>query len=110
VHEYVDAFNRYAATEAELLDRHGVKGSAAKIVYRPVLRFLWCFVWKRTFRLGARGAAWSGAKAVGEFARYAKLWERQNAAKMIDPPPSIEFEPVGNARASQPVTGDASPR
>jgi (heptosyl)LPS beta-1,4-glucosyltransferase len=93
MHDYVDAFNRYATLEAEMLAKRGVRGTGAKLLYRPLLRFLWVYVYHRGFRFGTRGILWGGVKALAEFTRYAKLWEQQNARGTIHPPPEIYEQP-----------------
>jgi hypothetical protein len=94
MHDYVDAFNRYATLEAELLTRQGVRGTGAKLIYRPLWRFLWVYVYKRGFRFGTRGIMWGGVKAIAEFTRYAKLWEQQNAVRTLHPPADVYEQPA----------------
>lgn len=87
--EYITALNRYATLEVEMLQRRGVQAKSAQLVYRPVLRFLWCYVYKQGFRLGARGIIWSFLKATSEYVRYAKLWERQRVQRTLHPPAEL---------------------
>ncbi len=105
--EYVTVFNRYATVEAQMLDGQGVRSTGAKILYRPLLRFLWCYVYKRGFRLGARGLIWSLLKATSEYVRYAKLWERQNARATPHPPAELldggPSRPPPRSRSSPPA-------
>ncbi len=86
VDEFVGLFNRYATLEAAELDRLGKRATAADIAVKPVLRFLWSYVARGGFRLGTRGLMHSLLKATSDFIRYAKLWERQNAARTPHPP------------------------
>ncbi|MDP8909496.1 MAG: glycosyltransferase family 2 protein [Chloroflexota bacterium] len=97
--EYVPTFNRYATLEAEMLARRGVRPTAAKLLYRPVLRFLWIYIRKGGFRLGARGVIWALLAASAEFFRYAKLWERQHSVLTRDPPAEIAATAAPASRA-----------
>jgi (heptosyl)LPS beta-1,4-glucosyltransferase len=91
VHDLMAAINRYASVEATALEeQHGARASYAKLMMRPLLRFLWCYVWKGGFRYGSRGLIWATLRASAEALRWAKLWERQNVDRAIkDPPPRI---------------------
>jgi (heptosyl)LPS beta-1,4-glucosyltransferase len=85
--ELIALFNRYASIEAQELHAAGARASAAKVVYRPVLRFLWHYLATGDVRLGGRGVLHSGLKAASEYMRYAKLWELQHRrAAATDPP------------------------
>lgn len=87
--EYVTAFNRYATLEANVLAENGKKATAGLIFMRPILRFLWLYVYKQEYRLGTRGLIHAMLKASSEYIRYAKLWEMQNAPQTIHPPADI---------------------
>lgn len=99
--EYMPVFNRYATAEAEMLQEKPVRANAFMIIYRPVLRFIWCFFIRGGFRLGTRGVIHAMLKATSEFIRYAKLWEMQNVEKSIHPPQRIYD-------TSQPVLADSA--
>jgi (heptosyl)LPS beta-1,4-glucosyltransferase len=86
--EIAAVFNRYGGVEAEMLDGQGVRSSPTKILARPILRFLWCYVRKGGFRHGARGLMWAMMKATGEYYRYSRLWERQNLPEPVIHPPA----------------------
>jgi len=101
--EYVTALNRYATLEVEMLSRRGVRATGAKLAYRPVLRFLWCYVCKQGFKLGARGLIWSLLKAMSEYVRYAKLWEQQRVRKTLHPPPELVDGERQGADSQRPV-------
>jgi (heptosyl)LPS beta-1,4-glucosyltransferase len=106
--DIASVFNRYATTEAEMLDRAGVRARPARIVARTLLRFLWVYVWRRAFLVGPRGLIYAMLKANSETLRYAKLWERQNVPHpMIDPPVSLTGRtdlPGGEDAAAPPTT------
>ena len=87
--EYITAFNRYATVEAEVLDEKGCRANTFTIVFRPFLRFLWCYVGTGSFRLGMRGLIHAILKAMSEYICYAKLWEMQNPTLTIHPPADV---------------------
>lgn len=87
--EYVTAFNRYATLEADVLADEGKRATAGLIFVRPILRFLWLYLYKQGFRLGPRGLIHAMLKATSEYIRYAKLWEMQNAPRTLHPPPDV---------------------
>ncbi len=89
--EYITAFNRYATLEANVLAEQGKKATSGLIFMRPILRFLWLYVYKQEFRLGTRGLIHAMLKASSEYIRYAKLWEMQNAPRTIHPPEDVYF-------------------
>jgi glycosyltransferase involved in cell wall biosynthesis len=92
--ESASALNRYATIEAEALDRDGVRATYVSVAVRPLLRFLWCFVWKGGLRHGTRGLIWSFLRATAEGLRWAKLWERQNVSgDLREPPPELVEDP-----------------
>ncbi len=84
--EMVSVFNRYATVEAEVLDERGVRATPVNVFVRPILRFLWSYVAKGGFRQGTRGLMHAQLKALSDYIRYAKLWERQNEGASKDPP------------------------
>jgi len=88
--EIASVFNRYATTEAEMLDRAGVRATPGRILGRTIARFLWVYVWRGAFRVGVRGLLYALLKANSETLQYGKLWERQHVASAtIHPPPSL---------------------
>jgi (heptosyl)LPS beta-1,4-glucosyltransferase len=76
--ELIALFNRYATVEAAELHAAGRRASAASVVYRPILRFLWQYLAMGEFRLGGHGVVHSALKASSEYMRYAKLWELEH--------------------------------
>jgi (heptosyl)LPS beta-1,4-glucosyltransferase len=88
--ESAAALNRYATVEARMLEADGARATYLRLGGRPLLRFLWCFVWKGGFRYGARGLMWSFLRATAEGLRWAKLWERQHVrGDLRQPPPEV---------------------
>ena len=91
--ERILSANRYATVEAEVLNEKGYRANGFIIFLRPILRFLWCYVLHRDFRLGTRGLIHSMWMATAEYIRYAKLWEMQNVTRTLHPPADIYREP-----------------
>lgn len=87
--EYMSVFNRYATVEAEMLNERGVRSTGLKMLIRPILRFLWCYIAKGGIWLGTRGIVHAVLQATSEFMRYAKLWEMQQVERIPHPPESI---------------------
>jgi (heptosyl)LPS beta-1,4-glucosyltransferase len=106
--DIASVLNRYATIEAEMLDRDGVRATPAGIFGRTVLRFLWVYVWRRAFLVGARGLMYAMLKANSETLRYGKLWERQNVRRRpIHPSASLTGRtdlPTHNDPVIQPAT------
>jgi (heptosyl)LPS beta-1,4-glucosyltransferase len=100
IDESASALNRYASIEAEALDRDHVRATYVRLATRPLLRFLWCFVWKGGFRYGSRGLIWAFLRATAEGLRWAKLWERQNVRGDLREPPSDVLEKPSSRSAN----------
>jgi (heptosyl)LPS beta-1,4-glucosyltransferase len=83
--EYISSFNQYATIEAKVLNDQGVRASGLKVIVRPVLRFLWCYIIHKEIMLGTKGLIHSLLLAVSEYIRYAKLWEIQHENRNIHP-------------------------
>jgi (heptosyl)LPS beta-1,4-glucosyltransferase len=83
--EYISSFNQYATIEAKVLNDQGVRASGLKVIFRPVLRFLWCYIIHKEIMLGTKGLIHSLLLAVSEYIRYAKLWEIQHENRNIHP-------------------------
>ena len=94
--EQVATYNRYSELEARGIPLTNTLTSTLRIVFKPLLRFLWIYVKCGNWRLGMRGFLWSGMNAVAEFLRLAKAWERQCVPRMVDPPASV-YSPSSRA-------------
>lgn len=107
--EYITVFNRYATVEAEILNEKGRRANGYRIFLWPILRFLWNYVARRGARLGTRGLIHAMLQATSEFIRYAKLWEMQNAPRMLHPPAHIyRHTPTGASAMSRQTQDGAS--
>jgi (heptosyl)LPS beta-1,4-glucosyltransferase len=99
--EYITVFNRYATVEAEVLNEKGRRANGYWIFLWPILRFLWNYVARGGARLGTRGLIHAMLQATSEFIRYAKLWEMQNAPRVLHPPAHIyRHTPTGASAKS----------
>jgi (heptosyl)LPS beta-1,4-glucosyltransferase len=67
--------NKYTDMEAQMLSDAGERASLYKILYKPLVRFCWCYFACRAYKLGMRGFIYSSLKAFFDFLTYAKLWE-----------------------------------
>jgi glycosyltransferase involved in cell wall biosynthesis len=84
-HKYVDN----ARLEADVLQARGVDVGFHHLLFRPLLRFLWCYVWCGGYRVGMVGLMQALMRANSEYLRYATLWERQHAKPALHPPPTV---------------------
>jgi glycosyltransferase involved in cell wall biosynthesis len=100
--ELITLFNHYATVEAAELHAGGRRASAASVVYRPVLRFLWHYLGTGDIRLGGHGVVHSGLKAAADYMRYSKLWELQH-----HPPPGVAVSRGPAARRGAAVAAGA---
>lgn len=100
--DQIATYNRYSELEAQEILSRSTDVSTAKIVFKPLLRFLWIYVKCGHWRLGMRGFIWSCMNAFAEFLRLAKVWEHLHAPRMIDPPPSVyRAPPAAGASATE---------
>ena len=74
---YFEKWNRYAHWSAEDLRRRGVRASAARLLFRPWLRFARMYVLEGGFREGRRGLVLCWLAAFSVFAKYARRWEAE---------------------------------
>jgi hypothetical protein len=89
LHDQFAGYVRNAVIEAEAIDARGIRVGPARLIVRPMLRFLWCYVARGGMRMGTRGLVHAMISASAEFMRHAMAWERQNVRHSIDPPASI---------------------
>lgn len=77
------------ALESDMLLASGVRVTAAHIVVRPILRFLWCYIYRGGFRAGTAGLVDALARSSGEFYRYARAWNAQSGTHTLTPDPAL---------------------
>lgn len=110
IDENLTVANQNGTLEAEALNRQGYRVKSFMIVLRPILRFFWCYIVKGGFRVGVPGLNYAMIRAINEYACYAKLWEIQNAPRMIHPPPEIYADsPVVDRSVSSEPSGRLVP-
>lgn len=73
--DQIDTNNEFSTLGAVELQKRGEKFSALKIVFRPLGKFLECYVWKKGFLDGVPGFVIALGAAQSLFFKYAKLWE-----------------------------------
>ena len=78
--EQVATNNRYSGLGAAELQKRGVRFSYAKLVFKPISKFLETYVIKRGFADGLPGFIISVGAAYSVFLKFAKLWEFERAA------------------------------
>lgn len=77
IDQFVTMFNRYATTEAREMYAAGKRTSAPEVLARPVLRMGWVLFFRGAIRLRGHGLMYAAMRGLGDFVRYAKLWELQ---------------------------------
>lgn len=87
--EQVSRYAAYAPLEADVMASRNARVSIVALVWRPFLRFGWCYFICGGLRLGGRGFAHALMAASSEFLRHAALWERQNAPATLHPTPDV---------------------
>lgn len=98
--QHLLSYNKYATLEARVWGDAGFRATPLKIFAKPILRFLWCYVYKQGYRRGTPGLLHAMTKASWEMMWMAKLWERQNmSGPALHPPANLYCDaPAGTAR------------
>ncbi len=73
--QYFEKFDRYTRWSAADLKQRGVRASAARLLFRPWLRFLRMYVLEGGFREGRSGIVLCALAAFSVFTKYARRWE-----------------------------------
>lgn len=76
--DQIDTNNRYSSLGAQVLIQKKEKFSVLKLVFKPVGKFLECYIIKKGFLDGAPGFIIALGAAQSLFLKYAKLWESQS--------------------------------
>ena len=97
--------NRNATLEAQMMASQNTRWRSARLVGKPILRFLWTYVACGAWRKGSHGLVFSLARAMSEFMRQAKLWELQAVQHMRHPPVDV----YSSARAPEKPLGSMKP-
>jgi len=75
--DQIDTNNEFSTLGAKELFRLGKKPSLLKLVFKPIGKFIECYLWKRGFLDGPAGFIIALGAAQSLFLKYAKLWEMQ---------------------------------
>lgn len=78
-----------ADLEAAQLAARGRRGGPSRLLIRPPLRFLWCYVARGGWRMGEAGLVQAMMAAHAEWLRWATLWERQRVQPVLHPPAEL---------------------
>ena len=81
--------NRNATLEAAMMASQGARWNSARLLGKPILRFLWTYLACSAWRKGSHGLVFSLSRAMSEFMRQAKLWELQAVQHTRHPPPEL---------------------
>jgi glycosyltransferase involved in cell wall biosynthesis len=76
-HRVIDSYTTLAA---EHLSAEGKRAGWSALVFRPLYAFIRSYLLKQGFRDGTPGFMIAIFTAYGVFLRYAKIWEKDNAA------------------------------
>ena len=91
-------YNKQTAIEAREMAAHGRHWSWMGLLGKPLLRFLWSYVWCGAWHAGMHGLVYSMSRASAEFMRQAKLWELQAVSHLRHPPREL-YARAGGAEA-----------
>ncbi|MBP8132062.1 MAG: glycosyltransferase family 2 protein [Candidatus Hydrogenedentes bacterium] len=86
--EYFATMQRFTTWGAQDAFDAGKRAHLRDLTLRPVLRFLKMYVVRRGFLDGVHGAVLCGLAACSVFAKYAKLWDLERRARLVQPAPS----------------------
>ena len=75
VADQVERNNRYSSLGTMQLSQVGTPFSFSKMAFKPVLKFLETYIWKRGFLDGYLGLIISVSASYSVFLKWAKLWE-----------------------------------
>jgi glycosyltransferase involved in cell wall biosynthesis len=75
--QYFEKFHRYTRWSANDLRDRGIRASAARLLFRPPLRFLRMYLLEGGFREGRHGIVLCGLAAFSVFMKYARRWEQE---------------------------------
>jgi (heptosyl)LPS beta-1,4-glucosyltransferase len=93
----VETYNNNADVEARIiLEEHPEGPSLLTVIFKPFLRFGWCYFVRGAWRIGMRGYLRSVCMAMGEFLTLAKAWEQKHAKPQIDPPKEYAMGVIGD--------------
>jgi glycosyltransferase involved in cell wall biosynthesis len=84
IRQHMDQVNLFSDIKARMAFEKGKKAGYLKILFKPIFRFLKCYVLKAGFLDGFYGLVISMNSAHGEFLRYVKLkrlWQMKRAAQ-----------------------------
>ncbi|MBJ7332407.1 MAG: glycosyltransferase family 2 protein [Solirubrobacteraceae bacterium] len=84
IDQFVSMFSRYATTEAVEMYAAGKRTNGVEVLLRPVARVGWLLIFRGAWRLRGRGLIYAGMRGLGDFVRFAKLWEMQQRGGPVE--------------------------
>lgn len=90
--EQVATNNRYSGLGAEALLAKGAKFSLARLLFKPISKFLETYVFKRGFLDGLPGFVIAVGAAYSIFLRDVKLWELEKLGRRERPSTTLSLE------------------
>jgi glycosyltransferase involved in cell wall biosynthesis len=79
--DQIDTNNEFSTLGAQELVRQSRPFSTLKLVFKPLGKFIECYIWKRGFLDGPAGFIIALGAAQSLFLKYAKHWEAYNSSK-----------------------------
>ena len=81
IHEQLETMNKFSSITAQSQHKEHRHFTLSKVILRPPLRFLRCYIFRLGFLDGIPGILIASAVAFGVTAKYSKLWELELKAK-----------------------------
>jgi glycosyltransferase involved in cell wall biosynthesis len=82
IEEHLERLHRYTSLAAEELWQGGKTAGQSRLVLSPLIAFIKSYFVKYGFLDGPQGLMIAGFAAYYNFLKYAKLWEKQRAARV----------------------------
>lgn len=84
IDDHIAAVNRYSTLTAEGWYKEGKRFKLSELVFRPLFRFIRCYVLRLGLLDGLQGLIIASTVAYGVFVKYAKLWAyHHNAGRTL---------------------------
>lgn len=84
VTRFIEKLNRYTTIEAEVCKKNGKEPSVLRMLFVPLARFGYKYIWQRGFMDGTHGLVVATLLAVDSFVTEAKLWQAREGDEGVD--------------------------
>ena len=81
ISDQIRTLNRFTTISTQTLQENGKSFRYIDLVFRPLLRFIRCYILKRGFLDGLPGFLIARTVSFGVFLKYAKLWEAKGSRR-----------------------------